>query len=190
VLAAAVEIFARDGPAGSSVRDIARHARIRVSTLYHYFPSKEALYQEVQARADTHIRAIMLEVMALRLDLRATTREALGRLFDFFLANHAYAQLGHRQLLDGEMAHEPTRQIAHRWLGFAEGVLKPAEVQGGIRDVDLVPFMLTIDALLHWHVVGDAVYRRLLGKGLEDPAIAARVREHVIQMVLRALGLD
>ena len=45
VLAAAVATFARQGLAGTSVRDIARQARIRVSTLYHYFRSKEALYQ-------------------------------------------------------------------------------------------------------------------------------------------------
>ena len=43
VLVAAVETFARTGLAGTSVRDIAKRARIRVSTLYHYFESKEAL---------------------------------------------------------------------------------------------------------------------------------------------------
>ena len=75
IVAAAVETFARQGLAGASVRDIARQARIRVSSLYHYFPSKEALYAEVQERAHAHIRDIMLSVMAENLDLRAQARE-------------------------------------------------------------------------------------------------------------------
>ena len=53
---AAVATFARQGLAGTSVRDIARLARIRVSSLYHYFPSKEALYGEVQERVHSQVR--------------------------------------------------------------------------------------------------------------------------------------
>lgn len=190
LLAAAVEVFARDGHAGASVRDIARRARIRVSTLYHYFPSKEALYRDVQDRVDQQIRQTMMEVMAKGLDLRGTTREALGRLFDFFLANRAYARLAFRSCLEGAGRRYAEGPLAHRWLGFAEGALKPAEVQGLIKGIDLVPFLLSIDALLHWHVVNDANYVRLLGKGLDDAEVARRVREHVIQVALRTLGLD
>jgi AcrR family transcriptional regulator len=186
VLAAAVETFARDGSAGSSVRDIARRARIRVSTLYHYFPSKEALYQEVQARVDAKIREILLEVIARDLDLASTVRETIGALFDFFLTNRAYAQLGYRLALETGASHETEQRAAHRWLGFTEAALKPAEK----KNVDLVPFMLSIDALLHWHIVSDGVYRQLLGKGIDDPDVARRARAHVVQVALRTLGLD
>jgi len=190
LVVAAVEVFARDGQAGASVRDIARRARIRVSTLYHYFPSKEALYREVQDRVDQQIRQSMMEVMAKGLDIRETTREAMGKLFDFFLANRAYARLAFRACLESPGGRYAEGPLAHRWLGFAEGALKPAEVSGLVKGVDLVPFMLSIDALLHWHVVNDANYVRLLGKGLSDPEVARRVREHLVLVVLRTLGLD
>ena len=50
--------------------------------------------------------------------------------------------------------------------------------------------MVTIDALVHWHIVNDGLYRQLLGHGLDDPELAARVREHVIAVALRTLGLE
>ena len=50
--------------------------------------------------------------------------------------------------------------------------------------------MLTIDALVHWHIISDGLYERMLGKGLDDPVFARQVREHVTQVALRTLGLE
>ena len=46
VLAAAVRCFAAHGLAGAGMRDIARAAGLTEGTLYHYFPSKDALIAE------------------------------------------------------------------------------------------------------------------------------------------------
>jgi hypothetical protein len=71
-----------------------------------------------------------------------------------------------------------------------EGILTPAEARGEVKDVDPVLFMVTIDGLVHWHIVHDALYRQLLGRGLDDPELAARVRDHVTAVALRTLGLE
>jgi len=190
IVRAAVEIFARDGLAGASVRDIARQARIRVSTLYHYFPAKEALYREVQDRVHAEIREQMLSVLGSGLDIRETAREAVGRAFEFFLGNRAYAKLGYRTALEVGPAIEAGHRIADRWVGFIEGALRPAEVRGLVKEIDPVFLMATVDALLHWHIVNEAFYRRLLGRGLDDADVARRAREHVISVALRTLGLE
>ena len=46
VLAAAIGCFAARGLAGAGMREIARSAGLTEGTLYHYFPSKEALIEE------------------------------------------------------------------------------------------------------------------------------------------------
>ena len=46
VLAAAIQCFAARGLAGTGMRDIARAAGLTEGTLYHYFPSKDALIEE------------------------------------------------------------------------------------------------------------------------------------------------
>jgi len=190
ILDSAVDVFARDGLAGASLRDIAQRARIRVSTLYHYFPSKEALYQEVQDGVNSHIRELTVAVLGRGLDLRETASEVIGALFDFFLAHRAYVRLGYRMCLEGGTWLENDQRVAARWLGLAEGMLKPAEIRGVVKRVDPVLFLVTVDALLHWHVVNDGVYRRLFGRGLGDREIAARVRAHVVEVSLRTLGID
>jgi len=42
-----LEVFAEKGYFGTSLRDIARAVGVRESALYHYFPSKEALFEAV-----------------------------------------------------------------------------------------------------------------------------------------------
>ena len=190
VLRAAVAIFARQGLAGTSVRDIARIARIRVSSLYHYFPSKEALYGEVQERVHGQVRELVVSALGQSKDLRETTRDAVGKLFDLFLANPAFVQLGYRTALESPSRFGAERRFADRWLGLLEGVLRPAQVRGEIKGIDPVLFMVTIDALVHWHIVNDGLYRQLLGQGLDDPDVARRVREHITTVALRTLGLE
>ena len=187
---AAVETFARTGLAGTSVRDIARRARIRVSTLYHYYPSKEALYHAVQERVHAQVRELVLTTLGRGRDFKTTAGTAIRELFDFFLRNPAYVRLGYRTALEGRPGTLADERIAERWLGLLEGTLGPSQVRGEVKDVDPVLLMLTIDALVHWHIIADGLYRRMLGKGLDDPELAHRVREHVTAVALRTLGLD
>lgn len=190
IVAAALETFARHGLLGTSVRDIAQRARIRVSTLYHYFSSKEALYAEVQEYVHGRVRALVVDALGRSQDLREVTREVIGVIFDFFLENRAFLQIGYRATLDGDTRTLRDKRVSDRWLGMVEGTLEPAKARGQVKTIDPVHFMLTVDALVHWHILNDAVYRQHLGRGLEDPEISAGTREHVIRVALRTLGLD
>jgi AcrR family transcriptional regulator len=190
LLVAAVETFARTGLAGTSVRDIAKRARIRVSTLYHYFPSKEALYHAVQDRVHGQVRELVITALGQGRDFKETAATAIRELFDFFLRNRAYVRLGYRTALEGRPGTLADDRIAERWLGLLEGTLGPSQVRGEVRAVDPVLLMLSIDALVHWHIIADALYERLLGKNLDDPELAHQVREHVTEIALRTLGLE
>jgi AcrR family transcriptional regulator len=190
LLVAAVETFARTGLAGTSVRDIAKRARIRVSTLYHYFPSKEALYHAVQDRVHAQVRELVVATLGRGRDFKEAAATAIRELFDFFLRNRAYVRLGYRTALEGRPGTLADERIAERWLGLLEGTLGPSQVRGEVKPVDPVLLMLTIDALVHWHIIADDLYVRLLGKGLDDPELAHQVREHVTTVAMRTLGLD
>lgn len=190
IVTVALDTFARRGLLGTSVRDIAQRARIRVSTLYHYFPSKEALYTEVQDHVHARVRTLVVEALGRSGDLREATREVVGVIFDFFLEHRAFLQLGYRSTLDGDPRTASDKRVSGRWLGLVEGTLGPAKARGEVKSIDPVHFMLTVDALVHWHILNDAVYRQHLGRGLDDQEVAAQTREHVIRVALRTLGLD
>lgn len=189
ILEAAIEAFAEHGFAGCSIRDIARQARIRSSSLYHYFTSKEALYEAVLQRMQDEIRGLVFSTVGSRShDLRVMSREATGKIFDFFLANRAYVKFGLHLRLEGVPLYD--RRINDRWLGFMEAMMQPAEADGTVKTFDPAMLIMTVDGLVQWHIASDQYYRTVFGKGLDDPEIAARVREHVIQVVTRTMGLD
>lgn len=195
ILEKAIETFADAGFAGASVRDIAGKARIRVSSLYHYFPSKGALYLAVEERVAQQIREITLSSVPRGsvtggVDLRAMARDSVGRLFDFYLARPAYVRLGYRFHLDAGVRPGGSERIFERWVGLIEALMKPAETQGILKPIDPPLLMASVEGLLASHLTNDTLYRTFYGTGIDDPATAARVREHVIQMVLRAIGLE
>ena len=188
IVRAALETFAEHGFGGCSMRDVARKARIRVSSLYHYFPSKEALFQEILGTMAEELRELVLSVMGKGLDLRELTRESTGKFFDFFLANPAYVRLGLHSRVNRGAPFD--RRILDRWLGLMDGLMKPAQMQGTLKEIDPVCLMVTVDGLVHWHLANDGFYRSVLGRGLDDPEVVRRAREHVIQVVLRTMGLE
>jgi AcrR family transcriptional regulator len=159
-----------------------------VSSLYHYFPSKEALWGEVQARWTSDIRDLVISILSRGLDMGEATREIVGQLFDYFMEHRDHARLSCRLNLEGFELYDKATNL--RWLGLAEGFLKPAELNRTVKEIDPVLFMVSIDALALWHVLNDGLYRSIMGKGLEDAEVARRTREHVIQLALRALGLE
>ena len=190
IVLAAVESFGKRGLAGTSVRDIAHRSRIRVSTLYHYFPSKMELYREVQGRVHDEVRSIVLEQLARGLPLAELVREVVGRVFDFFLSHRTFLQLGCRTAVEPTLAGDGDSPLRERWLGLIEGMLKPATERGEVKDIDPIHLMVTIDALVHWHIVNEPLYKRLLGKGFDDPDVVERTRAHVVNVALRTLGLE
>ena len=62
ILAAALEGFARDGVAATSIRDVAAAAGVSPGLVQHYFPSKAAL----RAAVDEHVTEVARAALAVR----------------------------------------------------------------------------------------------------------------------------
>jgi AcrR family transcriptional regulator len=183
-----VKIFAERGYGSTSVRDIAERARIRVSTLYHYFRSKDDMYGEVQRRVDLAVRDIVVSCLDEDLEFRDLVQQLIEKLFDFLLAHRDEARLAFEARLGRVATGDPG--ATREWVGLAEGVLRPAAARGLLTEIDPVLFIISMDGLLHWHVVNEAAYRRNGGRDLSDAETAERVKHHIVQMTLRGLGIE
>lgn len=188
IIDAAVKIFAERGYGSTSVRDIAERARIRVSTLYHYFRSKDEMYAEVQRRVDVSVRDIVASCLNEDLEFRDLVQRLIEKLFEFLVAHPDEARLAFEGSLSRIASGDPG--VTREWVGLAEGVLRPVAARGRLKEIDPALFVVSMDGLLHWHVVNEAAYRRNGGRDLSDAETAERVKRHIVQMTLRGLGIE
>jgi AcrR family transcriptional regulator len=186
VVVAATRLFAESGYGLTSMRDIARAARIRVATLYHHFKSKDELYHEVLDREQAKLRELMNTVLAEETDFPRQIERMVTLAFDYHRKNPSLAKLGLRAALGDGL----TRPYDSRWLGMMEALLRPRAVKGEIKDVDPALFLITAGAIIQHHVVANGTYRELVGRSVSADEIEARTRAHVTQVILRSLGLD
>ncbi len=84
ILDAALNLFAISGYFGTSMRQIARAVGVRESALYHHFPSKESILNELMgelgpARAQ-QLAAVDVPMMARQLGVEGLLRAVVDRL--------------------------------------------------------------------------------------------------------------
>lgn len=103
ILAQALPLFATQGYGGVTMREIARAAGLTIGTLYHYFPSKRALYLAVLERAyGKAARHWTNEVLHGPDDPRDRLEIYLREYCAFVADNHDFVRLMKREQLEGD----------------------------------------------------------------------------------------
>jgi AcrR family transcriptional regulator len=138
ILAAAEEVFAREGLHGAKVGDIAKHAGVAVGTLYNYFSDRDALVHALLEARSASLRERMETAIAGEGDFVADLRTVVAALLEWLHKNRRFVSL----MAQSEMlAHAPgskgkpiTSVLARENLerlarlmdrGIAQGVLRP-----------------------------------------------------------------
>jgi AcrR family transcriptional regulator len=191
---AALDLFARQGFAGTSVREIARAAGLSDGGLYRHFPSKQAVFDALLAEWGP---SVVPEVMGgLPPDLRdqpadcvrelvrrvvaAWEQPRVRRFMDVFVREGGYGS----DLGRGRVAEE--RWEAQRRLGQ----LFQSWIEAGLMPRDVAP------EILAWELLSPVAYIRILyfhGRATQEERdegrrLAAGHAEFFIAYVLRGLS--
>jgi AcrR family transcriptional regulator len=138
IMDAALRVFAQQGYAGASNRDLAREAGITPGLIYHYFPSKEALFKAIlEERSPVRlVRSLPVEMLALPIEamLRTFVRQLLE-----FVEDSGFVQL--LRVVLGEMGRHPdlspfTAPAVQEATRFLEGYLAAKMEAGELRRTD------------------------------------------------------
>lgn len=168
ILAAALEEFAKHGYAGSRMVSVAQRAGVAKGLIYHYFPSKEALFGAVMHASigptfDAAERRLAMPGGTARETLigliglgfaRAAAEPREQALFRLILGEaHRFPELA--RLYEREVL-SPAREVVRRVLraGVAAGEFRPevAEMEGLAEVLMAPPIMVSV-----WRMVlGDA----------------------------------
>jgi AcrR family transcriptional regulator len=184
ILDRAERLFARRGYRGVSVRELSRACGVRPFTIQHHFGSKPKLYQAVLSRWDAEIVTRVGAIVAEQKDLATTVERVVEELFDFFLEKRSWVALSVRATLGEGLAKEISLK-EQSWVQFIDESLRDRRF--GALKHDLGLLLITVEGILHHHILSTAHYRKLYGKDLSDPRIRARTRQHLQTVILALL---
>jgi len=192
ILQAAQEVFAARGFEGASTREIAARAEVNISSLHYHWESKETLYlavfENVYHQLVELVRKNIVKPTSAD-DARAMIERTMGLTFDFYADNPTVPRLLMRRVIESEaMGEAPERDImGPAWRMFAEWTREFAGDRLPERDVAF--FMLTVQSVLLVLMLDTSHVSAILGGGVSDPAIRARLREQVIHLVETLVGV-
>jgi AcrR family transcriptional regulator len=134
ILAAAEDVFGRDGYHHASIVDITRAAGVGQGTFYLYVPSKEALFIELVRAMGHEMRRRLHEATRDATD-RDAAEEAGFRAFFEYVARHPN---GYRVVRECEFVAPDEHRAWYQRLAerYVEG-LRRASAAGQVRDLDL-----------------------------------------------------
>lgn len=184
ILKAALAEFARHGLAGARVDTIAEKANANKRMLYHYFGSKEELFQVVLENAYLDIRQAEQK---LRLHEMAPA-EALERLvrftWDYYLKHPEFIRLVNSENLHRAQHLKKSKQVSiysRKLVDMVSDILDRGVAQGVFRpDVDPVHLNLTIAAIGYYYLTnrytGSIIFQRdLMDKAALNERLAFNI---------------
>jgi AcrR family transcriptional regulator len=192
ILAAAAQLFARQGLAATTIKEIGAEAGVNPALLYYYFASKEALYLAVLQGMIEQFAGGLAEAGSAPLDPADGIQAVLTRQAEVFLAEPLLPRLIARELADHEarLAAPEIRHQAQRLLGVLTALVERGQENGTFRR-DVSPRHAAISALaqLNWFcIAGPAIEQILDVEGAaRDPATVRAFASHAVEFTLRAL---
>ena len=184
ILDVAEALFARRGYAGVGLREVADHAGLSKSSLFHHFPGKVQLYCEVLRRALQRMEEHLQPALDAAGDVPYRLERWIDGLIDGLVEHPPTARLLLRGLVEDETlppeADElPEALAAERALASALGgiasLIRAGVDRGELRDVSPGHTIQTLVGATVYHFASGEVGEGLLGRPLLS---AEAVRQH------------
>jgi AcrR family transcriptional regulator len=153
-------------------------------TIQHHFGSKLALYRAILERGDLEVRELLERIVAAEPDPRRLVERVVDELFDFFLRNRDWVALNARASLGEKLPH---RGAAHDrgWVDFMGRTMRSRGL--GAPGLDLRLLLITVEGILNNHALAEGRHRRLFGRTVGDPRLAAATKAHLKRTILAIL---
>jgi len=184
ILAAAKKEFAKSGLAGARVDIIAERAKANKRMIYHYFKSKDDLFQRVLEDAYKDIRTAEHKLDLDRLTPRVALEKLVRFTWDYYQRNPEFLTLVNSANLHKAKHIKKSEAVRHMSMRFVEMVahlLNRGAKSGDFRQgIDPVQLNITIAAIGYYYFTnrftGSIVFQRDM---MAPEALDARINFNV-----------
>jgi AcrR family transcriptional regulator len=192
ILEAAKREFAKNGLGGARVDVIAEKARANKRMIYHYFGSKEGLFQTILENAYVDIRTAEQKLNLDHLDPRAALERLVRFTWDYYLRNPEFITLVNSENLHRAKhlrKSEVVKVYSRKFVSMVTTILDRGVAAGVFRPgVDPVQLNITIAAIGYYYLTnrftGSIVFERDL---MAKDALEERLRFN-IDTILRLVA--
>jgi TetR/AcrR family transcriptional regulator len=188
ILKIATEEFANRGFAGARIETIMRRSKVSKNLIYHYFKSKEQLFQSVLEADYEKIRFDRVHWPVEGQDPVQNIRDLVGLIFEHWrmsnqfiklLASENFSKGKHIRKMD-RIKEEYARRIERIEAVLAEGV-RTGRIRPGI---DAAELYVSISALIYHRISNRYTLSFLLDRNYENAESLEACRRHVEQIVM------
>ena len=184
IMSAAKKEFARHGLAGARVDEIAERAKANKRMIYHYFGSKEDLFQVVLEDAYLDIRTAEQKLHLDDMPALDALEKLVRFTWDYYLKNPEFITLVNSENLHRARHLKKSKiipDISRKFVGMMDGLLERGVQEGTIRPgLDPKQINITIAAIGYYYLTnrftGSIVFEADL---MAQDALDARIEFNV-----------
>jgi AcrR family transcriptional regulator len=188
ILDAATTEFSAKGIGGARTDEIARIAGVNKRMLYHYFNSKDGLFQAVLERNYADIRNAEENLDLTGRDPLEAMSELVTFSFDWFVEHPEFISILNEENLHGAVhakASGSVLKLNTPLVSMITTVLKRGEDSGYFRkEVDPVELYISIAGISYFYFSNLHTLSEIFGRPLSSPEELARRRKHVVDVIL------
>lgn len=188
ILEAATDEFAAKGFEGARTDNIAKRANVAKRMLYHYFQSKDGLFQAVLEQTYVKIRTAeeKLDLSSLKPEKAMTKLVAFS--FTWFVKHPEFiAILNEENLLSAVHAKtsNSVRKLNMPLVETISTILKRGEKEGVFRKgVDPVELYISIAGISYFYFSNQHTLSAIFARNLTSKSEIKKRRAHVIEVIL------
>ncbi|MBA4072656.1 MAG: hypothetical protein C0497_12590 [Gemmatimonas sp.] len=186
LLAAAADLFARDGFDAVSVRRITSRAKANLGAITYHFGSKEALFHAVIDRVGAHLADRFVSIAAEK----GAPLERIGRIVTMVLTepNLPAPTMILRELAMDRPLPPPLVQMMQRNMGAMMGLIREGQADGSIRAGDPALLAMSVMAQPFLLRMASRIPRDIAGVDGNDPSTQRKLVKHVVTTITRSLA--
>jgi len=189
ILAAATKLFAAKGLEGARVDEIAQRSGANKNMIYHYFGSKEGLFEAVLERMYETIRSRQRDFQVLEMAPEEGMRALAEFTFDIFVEIPEFISLMNSENLCKAKHIKGSPSIVPMYnplLATINELLRRGQEAGVFREnIDAVDLYISISGLGAYYISNRYSFSALFGTELMAPERLRQRHQHVIEMILR-----